>query len=93
MSDTIKYTLDESSIPKTWYNLVADLPKPPPPVLHPGTGQPIGPAELAPLFPMALIAHGHFDMHAYTDHFAGKLQDRSHEEASLERALAELPKL
>lgn len=43
MSDTIKYTLDESAIPKTWYNLVADLPVPPPPVLHPGTGQPIGP--------------------------------------------------
>ena len=55
MGDTIKYILDESRIPKTWYNLAADLPKPPPPVLHPGTGQPIGPDDLAPLFPMSLI--------------------------------------
>jgi tryptophan synthase beta chain len=55
MSETIKYTLDESSIPKTWYNLVPDLPSPPPAVLHPATGQPIGPDDLAPLFPMALI--------------------------------------
>ena len=55
MGDSIKYILDESRIPKTWYNLAADLPKPLPPVLHPGTGQPIGPGDLAPLFPMALI--------------------------------------
>jgi len=55
MSDTVKYLLDETRIPKTWYNLAADLPKPLPPVLHPGTGQPIGPGDLAPLFPMALI--------------------------------------
>lgn len=56
MSDTIKYLLDESRLPKRWYNLVADLPAPPPPVLHPGTLQPIGPDDLAPLFPMSLIA-------------------------------------
>jgi tryptophan synthase beta chain len=55
MGDTIKYVLDETRIPKVWYNLVADLPKPLPPVLHPGTGKPIGPDDLAPLFPMALI--------------------------------------
>ena len=55
MSDSIKYLLDESRIPKVWYNLAADLPKPLPPVLHPGTQQPLGPADLAPLFPMALI--------------------------------------
>ena len=55
MSETVKYLLDESRMPKYWYNLVADLPKPPPPVLHPGTQQPIGPDDLAPLFPMALI--------------------------------------
>ena len=55
MSDTIKYTLPEDRIPKSWYNLAADLPVPLPPVLHPGTHQPIGPADLAPLFPMALI--------------------------------------
>jgi tryptophan synthase beta chain len=55
MSDSVKYTLDETQIPKYWYNIAADLPKPPPPVLHPGTLQPIGPNDLAPLFPMALI--------------------------------------
>ena len=51
----VKYILDEERIPKTWYNIQADLPTPAPPVLHPGTGQPIGPDDLAPLFPMALI--------------------------------------
>src|SRR6185503_19580574 len=50
-----KFVLDESRIPRSWYNIAADLPKPAPPVLHPGTGQPIGPADLAPLFPMELI--------------------------------------
>ncbi len=53
--DTVKYLLNEEQMPTTWYNIAADLPVPPPPVLHPGTGQPIGPADLAPLFPMALI--------------------------------------
>ncbi len=52
---TVKYVLEESKIPKAWYNIVADLPSPPAPVLHPGTLQPIGPGDLAPLFPMALI--------------------------------------
>jgi tryptophan synthase beta chain len=56
MSETVKYLLDESRIPTHWYNLAADLPKPLPAVLHPGTGQPIGPDDLAPLFPMSLIA-------------------------------------
>src|SRR5512134_3983035 len=56
MSDSVKYLLDESRLPKYWYNIVADLPSPPPPVLHPGTLQPLGPDDLAPLFPMALIA-------------------------------------
>jgi len=56
MSDeTLKYVLGEERMPKAWYNLVADLPTPPAPVLHPGTGEPIGPADLAPLFPMAII--------------------------------------
>ena len=55
MNDTVKYVLDESRIPRTWYNLQADLPKPLPPVLHPGTHKPVGPDDLAPLFPMALI--------------------------------------
>jgi tryptophan synthase beta chain len=53
--ETVKYILTEDQIPTTWYNIASDLPTPPPPVLHPGTGQPIGPADLAPLFPMALI--------------------------------------
>jgi tryptophan synthase beta chain len=55
MTESVKYLLDESRIPKHWYNLVADLPSPPPPVLHPGTLQPVGPDDLAPLFPMELI--------------------------------------
>jgi tryptophan synthase beta chain len=55
MSETVKYVLDEKQMPRAWYNLAADLPKPLPPVLHPGTKQPIGPADLAPLFPMEII--------------------------------------
>ncbi len=55
MSESVKYLLGEDRIPKAWYNLVADLPKPPPPPLHPGTMKPIGPDDLAPLFPMAVI--------------------------------------
>ena len=54
-AERTKFVLDEERIPKSWYNIVADLPVPPQPVLHPGTGQPIGPGDLAPLFPMALI--------------------------------------
>jgi tryptophan synthase beta chain len=50
-----KFVLDESRIPRSWYNIAADLPVPPSPPLHPGTHQPIGPDDLAPLFPMALI--------------------------------------
>ena len=56
MSDQIKYLLQEKDIPETWYNIIADLPQPPWPVLHPGTHQPISPDDLAPLFPQALIA-------------------------------------
>jgi len=55
MPDSVKYLLDEARIPKAWYNIAADLPVPLPPVLHPGTKQPIGPEDLAPLFPMDLI--------------------------------------
>lgn len=50
-----RFLLDEDRIPTAWYNIAADLPSPPPPPLHPGTGQPIGPGDLAPLFPMELI--------------------------------------
>jgi len=55
MTDTVQYLMDESRIPTSWYNLMADLPSPPPPVLHPGTLKPVGPDDLQPLFPMALI--------------------------------------
>ncbi|HRP77015.1 MAG TPA: TrpB-like pyridoxal phosphate-dependent enzyme [Rhodocyclaceae bacterium] len=55
MSEQIKYLLGEEDIPKDWYNLAADLPVPLPAVLHPGTLQPVGPNDLAPLFPMSLI--------------------------------------
>jgi len=48
--------LDESELPTHWYNIVADLPEPPPPPLHPGTHQPVGPDDLAPLFPPELTA-------------------------------------
>ena len=51
----VKHHLDENELPMQWYNIQADLPTPLPPVLHPGTGQPIGPDDLAPLFPMELI--------------------------------------
>ena len=50
-----KYLLSEDQMPTTWYNIMADLPTPPPPPLHPGTMQPVGPDDLAPLFPMELI--------------------------------------
>ncbi len=57
MSETKRHriTLSEDEMPTRWYNIVPDLPVPPPPVLHPGTGQPVGPEDLAPLFPMDLI--------------------------------------
>lgn len=54
MDDT-KIFLSEDEMPTHWYNILADFPKPLPPVLHPGTGKPIGPDDLAPLFPMELI--------------------------------------
>ena len=55
MSNQTKYLLEESQMPRFWYNIQADLPKPAPAVLHPGTLQPVGPDDLSPLFPMALI--------------------------------------
>jgi tryptophan synthase beta chain len=53
--EATKFLLPEKEIPKQWYNIAADMPNPVQPPLHPGTGQPIGPDDLAPLFPMALI--------------------------------------
>ncbi len=55
MSDQVKFLLGEEDLPRSWYNIISDLPEPPAPVLHPGTGQPIGPDDLAPLFPIASI--------------------------------------
>ena len=52
---TKKFTLGEDRIPRRWYNIVADFPEPPAPPLHPGTHQPAGPEDLAPIFPMGLI--------------------------------------
>jgi len=51
-----QYVLDAEHMPTHWYNIAADLPVPLPPVLHPGTLKPVGPSDLAPLFPMELIA-------------------------------------
>lgn len=53
--ENTKIILVEKDLPRQWYNIQADLPKPLPPVLHPGTKQPVGPQDLAPLFPMELI--------------------------------------
>src|SRR3954471_10162262 len=53
--EATKFLLPESAIPTHWYNVAADMPTPAQPPLHPGTGEPIGPDDLAPLFPMALI--------------------------------------
>src|SRR5947208_15059279 len=50
-----KYLLREDQIPRHWYNILADLDSPPAPVLHPKTRKPVGPQDLAPLFPMAII--------------------------------------
>jgi tryptophan synthase beta chain len=55
VTERTKFILDESQIPAQWYNVIPDLPAPPPPPLHPGTHQPVGPDDLAPLFPMELI--------------------------------------
>lgn len=55
MKDSYKITLSEQELPQQWYNIQADLPRPLPPYLHPATGQPLGPADMAPIFPMALI--------------------------------------
>ena len=50
-----KIILSENEIPRKWYNIMADMPNKPLPPLHPGTKQPVGPQDLAPLFPMELI--------------------------------------
>jgi tryptophan synthase beta chain len=55
MEEQLKYSLPESEIPTHWVNVMADLPGDPAPPLHPGTKEPLGPEDLAPIFPMALI--------------------------------------
>ena len=55
MNKTTRFILDESKLPRVWYNLAADLPQPAPPMLHPGTRQPIQASDLAGLFPPAII--------------------------------------
>jgi tryptophan synthase beta chain len=50
-----KYVLPESQIPTHWYNIAADLPAPPSPVLHPGTKKPVTPEDMLPLFPPGLL--------------------------------------
>jgi len=50
-----KIMLAEKEMPRQWYNIVADLTSPLPPPLHPATMQPVGPDDLAPIFPMNLI--------------------------------------
>ena len=54
-SDMSKVVLDETELPSAWYNILPDLPGDPAPPLHPGTMQPVGPEDLAPLFPEAII--------------------------------------
>lgn len=56
MTDQIRFVLSESDMPTHWYNIVPDFPTPPPPPLHPGTHEPVGPDDLAALFPPELIA-------------------------------------
>src|SRR6266852_3929761 len=64
VSERTKITLDESEIPRQWYNVIPDLPAPPPPPLHPGTLQPVGSEDLAPRFPMELIRQEVATVHA-----------------------------
>src|SRR5512137_487322 len=53
--EQVKVILEDSEIPRQWYNIQADLPTPMSPPLHPGTGKPVGPDDLAPIFPMNII--------------------------------------
>lgn len=55
MTESIKFLLPEDRIPRTWYNLAADLPTPPAPPLHPATHQPVEPHDMASLFPDSLV--------------------------------------
>ena len=88
MASTVPHQihLSEAEMPTQWYNLIADLPTPPPPALHPGTHQPAGPDDFAPLFPMALIEQA-TKMRASRDQ-----KDQSAREAATAIASALVPK-
>ena len=58
--EQVKVVLQDREIPKKWYNIMADLPTPMKPPLHPGTGKPVTPSDLAAIFPMNIIAAGSF---------------------------------
>jgi tryptophan synthase beta chain len=92
--DTVKYVLDESQIPKLWYNIAADLPAPE--ANHAVRGAIVEAMRCkiegkADTIVFNLCGHGHFDMQAYTDYLAGKLVDQPYDEAELAMALAGLP--
>jgi tryptophan synthase beta chain len=55
MSDQTRFTLNETDLPKNWYNVLAESPVPPQPVLHPATMEPVTPDFLSVLFPMEII--------------------------------------
>lgn len=55
MTERVQFNLDSDDLPTAWYNILPDLPVPPIPPLHPGTKEPVGPADLAPLLPESLI--------------------------------------
>ena len=55
MSEQTRFDLNQTDLPKQWYNIMADSPVPPQPVLHPGTLQPVTPEFLSVLFPMEII--------------------------------------
>src|SRR5512136_272655 len=88
MSDQVKYLLEESEMPKAWYNVQADFATPLPQVIHPGTGQPIGPEDLAPLFPMDIIMQ-----EAAVGPYAGRFIDIPAEVADIYRLWRPTPLL
>src|SRR5919109_2914610 len=55
MSESVQFNLTPDDVPEAWFNILPDLPVPPLPPLHPGTKEPVGPQDLAPLFPESLI--------------------------------------
>ena len=93
MSDQVKYVLDESRLPEAWYNIAADLPSPPPPVLHPGTGAAGRPRRPRAALPDADHPAGGLDGSAHRDPRGGAVglpaveADAALPRAPLEKAL------